>query len=300
MVNHNANNVCFIFVSSWSEVQPSRLEEVVPEINLLTKISLVSFEYHSDQAAGPQWQALVDLVKYKASQGFAGIVVVTDVDLILYLSNAVSFGWLKPSVPIIFTIGLEDLFCGKKFGRAGGAKANLINAVQLASLAKKQTVILDGFHLIAPSQAIFERAVGLQSIGDVQGKFLGKVDFGISFSEELLKITEGWPHHNLFETNIQLIDQTEVGRRQISKTTKGLLVINREPQPTQLAKLDKSLPYVIYQPTALLEKTTEPIINYLTWHCLVVKFAWLLAATSNQTLITNGLNTPYVEEIIPT
>jgi hypothetical protein len=300
MPKSNAKSVCFIFASSWPEVKPNQLQEVVPEINLLTKISPVAFWYKPDQPAGGQWQALVDLVKQKAAAGFAGIVVVADADLVLYLSNAVSFGWLKPTVPIIFTIGLEDLFCGKKFGRAGGAKANLINAVQLATLAKKQTVILDGFHLIAPSRAIFERSAGTQSISGVQDKFLGKVDFGISFSEESLNITEGWPHHNLFETNFQILDQSQIGRQEVSESVKGLLVINREPQPAQLAKLDKSLPYAIYQPTALLEKTTEPIINYLTWHCLVVKFAWLLAATSNQTLITNGLNTPYMDEIIPT
>ncbi len=74
--------------------------------------------------------------------------------------------------------------------------------MQLATLAKPQTVILDGFHLIAPSKAGFDQRNETNTLVSLDNQYIGKIDFGISFSEELLEVTEGWPHHNLFETNL--------------------------------------------------------------------------------------------------
>lgn len=172
----------------------------VPELSLIADVA-GEFIFEDGSEIGPQeWNTIAKTIheKYQQSDGF---VVLHSVDSMLYTSSALSFILPGLTKPVVFTGSpltpdfsderkLEDFMHNY---RTLGIRANLINAVQVATMNVPEISILMGNQLLRANHArkTLSRTFNIFE-ADVDG-ILGRVDFGIKLEHEEEKRKKGKP-----------------------------------------------------------------------------------------------------------
>lgn len=285
----------------------NRWLEVVPELNLIADIEPV-FVFGGD-ASEMQPELWIKLAReiYKRINKYDGFVVTHGVDTMIFTSAMMSFMLQPASKPIIFTgspfspevtdSDKQDLSGLILDYRNLGVKANLINAVQVATMDLAETGIMFGNRLIKATYAVKSDAPSFNFFDAHKEGILGKVDFGI----KLFKTSRKKSFHKVklidtFEEKVCLLQLypgagPELLEQMITKGCKGIIIksynTNLFPEafkPLLEKAYKKKIPVVAHNPYSLdikKKKREYILINNMTFETTFVKFMWALGQTKD-------------------
>lgn len=281
--------------------------DAVPELSLIADIEPVYvFGGDASEIEPGLWVRLAREIHERIGK-YDGFVVTHGVDTMLYTTAMMSF-MLQPIVkPIIFTGSplSQEVTESDKQDLSGvisnyknlGVKANLINAVQVATMDIAEVAIMFGNRLIKGTRSVKSEAPSFNFFDAGKEGMLGKVDFGI----KLLKIA-----NKRSRQKTQLIDAMqeqvcllqlypgagpELLDNMITKGCKGIIVrsfnINLFPdtyKPVLEEAYKKNIPIIAHNPHALdvkKKKREYILINNMTFETTFVKFMWVLGQTQD-------------------
>ena len=164
------------------------------------------------------------------------------------------------------------------------SKANLINAVQLATMKLPAVALMFGNRIIRAVKARRVGFLGLNIFTSADESYLGRIDFGISLTEKFSVINAPLEIKDKFESKIKIYDYFP-GADFIDlkkDSAKGKLVKNL-PDIRLLDKYAGQAPLAVYN-RFLFEPAEQEnilIINQLTWETAVVKFMWALGQSNS-------------------
>ena len=281
--------------------------DVIPELQLIADVDPVYvFGGDASEIEPGLWSRLAREI-HKRIEKYDGFVIVHGVDAMLYTTAMMSFMLQPITKPIIFTGSplssevtesdkqdLSDVISNYK---NLGVKANLINAVQVATMDIAEVAIMFGNRLVKGIKAVKSDAPSFNFFDADKEGILGKVDFGI----KLFKIS-----HKRSKQKMELTDsiQQQVCLMQlypgagpelldglITKGCKGIIVrsfnVNLFPdtyKPVLEKAYKKKIPIVAHNPHALdlkRKKREYILINDMTFETTFVKFMWVLGQTND-------------------
>lgn len=163
-------------------------------VSELSEISIISdtvvkifYSKNTSNITPTEWINLALVIK-ENYESFDGFVVLHGLDNILYTSSALSFLIQNLTKPIVFTGGHLSHKANKNpfFGisKEVGIKANIINAVQVATLDIPEVSLMFGNRLLRANQAWRMNDLSLNIFEAPEGAVLGKIDFSIRMNEK--------------------------------------------------------------------------------------------------------------------
>jgi L-asparaginase len=171
-----------------SEPDIARWLDEVPELRIIADLDPVFIFDGSGQAISPDiWIQLARQIKKHYAQ-YDGFVIMHAFDSMVYTGAALSFMLQNLGKPVILTGAQEntndDTDEGANLGgfRRLGIRANLINAVQVATMDIAEVCIMFGNRLMRATRTHRNQNDPV-NIFDSGSDTLGKVDFGIKLNE---------------------------------------------------------------------------------------------------------------------
>jgi len=281
--------------------------DAVPELQLIADVEPVYvFGGDASEIEPTLWSRLAREIHQRISK-YDGFVVVHGVDTILYTTAMMSF-MLQPIVkPIIFTGSplSQEVTESDKQDLSGvisnyknlGVKANLINAVQVATMDIAEVAIMFGNRLVKGTHAIKSDAPSFNFFDADKEGVLGKVDFGIKLFKSA---------HTRSKQKPQLVDALEehvcllqlypgagpdLLDALIAKGCKGIIIrsfnINLFPdtyKPILEKAYKKKVPILAHNPHAFdvkKKKREYILVNDMTFEATFAKFMWVLGQTKD-------------------
>jgi len=292
----------------------------IPELNLIADIDPVFVFGGSASEMEPKlWIKLAQEI-YNRINKYDGFVVTHGVDTMIYTAAMMSY-MIQPHIkPIIFTgsplspEGKEakpkDLSGLISDYKTLGVKANLINAIQVATMDLGEVGIMFGNRLTRATQTVKSDTPSFNFFDAYKEGVLGKVDFGIKLFDRVNK---------RYKQKVKLMDKIEqkvcllqlypgapanLLESMIQKDCKGIIVksfnTNLFPdsyRPLLQKAYKKKIPIVAHNEFALdikKKKREYIVINDMTFEITFVKFMWALGQTKDvgklRILMWNGLN----------
>ena len=282
---------------------------LAPEVSLMAQIEPVFVAADNELIGAPLWQKISQEI-YRRLNDFDGFVVLTDLDSVLYAGTALSFALRNINKPVILTssqiteanVKLPDWLAKKAKAYGGlGVKANLINAVQLATMNLPAVALMFGNRIIRAVKAQRSGFLGLNIFKSADESYLGRIDFSISLTEKFKNIPAPVVLKNGFETNISIhhyfpgADLQDLNRQKIrGRLLQGLADID-------LLKNYKSLTPLIVHNRFLFDVPDQEnilIINNMTWETCLVKFMWALSQSKRLAEVRGFMFNEHADEFI--
>lgn len=277
----------------------------VPELRIIADIDPV-FVYGEDasEMTPALWLKLSSEIQKRYTK-YDGFVITHGVDTIIYTASALSFILQGLSKPIVLTgsplpsdpkakASLEGLI---EDYRGLGVKANLINAIQVATMDIAEVAIMFGNRLIRGNQALKGDTPTFNIFDSLNRQYLGKVDFGIRLFENRRKRSKQklqyYPHLDTNVYTIQLYPgiAADILGQMLEKKCHGIIVrtyhTNLFPDsfaPVLRKAKQKAVPVIAHNPFSLdsKKKKVEYIaINEMTFEAALTKLMWILGKTKN-------------------
>lgn len=294
-----------IDVRKATEMKPWLL--AIPELKLIADIDPVFiFGGHASEIESKLWVKLGQEI-FKRIKKYDGFIVTHGVDTMIYTAAMTSFLIQPHTKPIIFTGSplvsegeekkpkdLSGLISNYK---TLGVKANLINAVQVATMDLGEVGIMFGNRLTRATQTIKSDSPSFNFFNALKDGLLGKVDFGIKlFKNAKKRSKQKVKFLNKIEEKVCLLQlypgaPTNLFESMIQGDCKGIIVksFNTNLFPNSFKPfLDKAyrkkIPIVAHNEFALdLKKKNREyiVINDLTFETTFVKFMWALGQTKD-------------------
>jgi len=279
----------------------------IPEMNLIADIEPV-FVFGGD-ASEMEPQLWVKLAReiYKRIGKYDGFVIIHGVDTMIFTSAMMSFMLQPITKPIIFTgsplsaevteSDKQDLSGLISNYKNLGVKANLINAIQVATMDIAETAIMFGNRLIKATCAAKSDAPSFNFFDAFKDGMLGKVDFGIKLFNTVRKRSKQKVKFiDSVEEKVCLLQLypgagPELLGQMIDKKCQGIIIksfnTNLFPEsykPLLEKAYKKRIPVVAHNPYALdikKKKREYILINNMTFETTFVKFMWALGQTKD-------------------
>jgi len=281
--------ICLLISSAVPGINNSRIIdwlEQMPELNIVADIEPVLVFNQEAVNIGPAvWIKLAEEIKKRLNQ-FSGFVVLHGTDNLLYTSSALSF--LLPNInkPVVFTGGPSQM--GTK---QPGLKANLINALQVASFNFGEVCLMFGNRLLRANQSSQTKEESLNIFSAPNNATIGRIDFSIRIFEKLVRQSKGPVKlFNKLDTNIEIIEINPfIDFKSLTKIVSGRdgIIINAgccqnfpEALLSLFEKIDRDIPIVVWSQVIqgpVLGLKNLILINNLTWPAATVKFMWVLS-----------------------
>lgn len=168
-----------------------------PELRLIADIEPVFVFPDGKEISSENWNTLSKEIadRYNSSDGF---VVLHPLDSMLYTSSALSFLLGNLSKPVVFTgsplaphmKSEKDIEGFMSHYRTLGVRANLINAIQVATMNVPEVTILFGNQLLRANRARKSLSTSFNFFDTDESDILGTVDFGIKLKDPKRKATK--------------------------------------------------------------------------------------------------------------
>ncbi|MBU0597630.1 asparaginase [Patescibacteria group bacterium] len=279
--------------------------KVVPEISLIADIEPVFiFGEDASEIKPALWGKLANEIHSRINK-YDGFVVTHGVDTMIYTSAMISYMLQNFNKPVIFTGSplsaevtesdkqdLSGLISGY---RSLGVKANLINAIQVATMDIAETAIMFGNRLIRARQAMKSDAPSFNFFEAYKEGMLGKVDFGIKLFNTVNKRSRQKARLNhKIEERVCLMQLypgagPEILSNLINKKCQGIIVksfhTNLFPdnyKPILEKAYKNKIPVVAHNLSALdikKKKREYILVNNMTFENTFVRFMWALGQT---------------------
>ncbi len=281
--------------------------DAIPELQLIADVEPVYvFGGDASEIEPSLWSRLAREIFERIGK-YDGFVVVHGVDTMLYTTAMMSL-MLQPIIkPIIFTgsplspevteSDKQDLSGVISNYKNLGVKANLINAVQVATMDIAEIAIMFGNRLIKGTRAVKSDAQSFNFFDADKEGMLGKVDFGIKLFKTANKRSKQKTQlADSLQEQVCLLQLypgagPELLDSLITKGCKGIIVksfnVNLFPdtyKPILDKAYKKKIPIIAYNPHALdvkKKKREYILINDMTFETTFVKFMWVLAQTQD-------------------
>jgi len=256
----------------------------MPELGIIADVEPVFVFRKSTADITPDvWLKLATEINSRQNKG-DGFVVLHGTDNLLSTSAAISFLLQNFNKPIIFTGAQSETGRSNKLE----ARANLINACQVATYHLPEVCIIYGNRILRANQT-----TGSDDIFTApETGVLGRIDFSVRIFEKLVLRKKGEKKfQSKLNTNIELINlQPALNYQTVAQSLPARegIIINAgeyENLPEELlalcGRVSSNVPIVIWS-----KKIASPIvgpkniilINNLTWETTATKFMWALAA----------------------
>ncbi|MDP2685513.1 MAG: asparaginase domain-containing protein [bacterium] len=277
----------------------------VPELNLIADIEPVFvFGGDASEIEPKLWAKLVGEI-YSRIDKYDGFVVTHGVDTMLFTSAMASLMLQNINKPVIFTgsplsaevteSDKQDLSGLISNYKSLGVKANLINAIQVATMDIAEVGIMFGNRLIKATKVVKSDTPTFNFFDAYKDGLLGKVDFGIKIFDKTKKRHEGKVAlADKIADNVCLLQlypgaPAELLQQMLDKKCPGIIVksFNTNLFPDTYKKIleeayQKKIPIVAHNPYALdikKKKKEYILVNDMTFETTFVKFMWALGQT---------------------
>ncbi len=269
----------------------------LPELAIMGAVEPVFICGEEDHSHGPAlWQQLAAEV-FKRYNDFDGFIITNAPHDLQYNAIALSFALQNLNKPVVFTgspLSVVDKRMAeiKKFPLSGlGIRANLINAVQIATMPFGAVGIIFGKFCLRAVRAQRTELGSLNIFTGQDESYLAKIDFSFSLFEPFIPPSRPVELKNNFSANVLSIDyypglDFELVR-QAALGVDGLLVKGLPLEPFEkkfLAALKKlTLPVLVYNRFYIPPLNGDNLIEVfnLTKETALVKFIWALGQTKD-------------------
>lgn len=292
----------------------------VPELTILADVEPVFLLSGTAFDAQPRWWQRIALAIQEHIGTVDGVIVTQPVDVIPYTAAALTLMIQQCGKPIIIT-GASELQTSeaKRIGKNAqgggdvGIRANLVNAMQVATLDLGEVVVLFGNRLLRAGTVVRQAEQSPNLFESVGVEPLGRVDFGLKLANHRRRRQGGKPTFatavesgvvqltlvpTALEHNLSLLDAPDIG---------GILVTGQSQGAPQglLAKI-----------RARAEARKLPLAYAVPWHAVrvpagyfpiprvtqvmaLVKFMWALGQTKKGKRLQVLLKSNIAGEQIP-
>ncbi len=288
-----------------------------PELNLIAKVEPVFVLPDGKDVQPEDWNAVTRVIKdrYATSDGF---VVLQDADSMLYTGAFFAFALQGLGKPIVLTGSplspvrpkAADLQGFISHYRTLGVRANLINAVQVATKNLTEVSILFGNQLLRATRARKSPGTSFNVFDADETDVLGRVDFGIKLKSEQARAHEPLHVVALQNKHIAIVRlhpgfRPEEFARVVHEKPDGIIL----HAYTQSGVPVKFNPYlrlaeqqgtsvVVFNPylASSLPFGAVTTITAISYEALYAKFLWALSKTTNPELVRKLLLQPVANE----
>jgi len=172
--------------------EPSDMQiwlDKMPELLIMAHFDPIYICGEKSPEHGPKFWTRLAKEIFDRKYDYDGFIITNPPHDVLYNSIAMSFALSGINKPVIFTgsqlpVINKDLVDFKNLPVSGlGVKANLINAVQVATTNFGGVGLIFGNRCIRPTKAIRENVYSFNVFSSVDNSSLAKIDFGISLLE---------------------------------------------------------------------------------------------------------------------
>lgn len=289
----------------------------VPELEVLAEIDPVFIDEGKSADITPAFWPRLARVIYEKIKHYDGFVVTHNIESIVYTAAVLSFMLRDLNKPVIFTSSLASpKYKSEEFKgyEELGFKANLINAVQAATMDLAEVCLMFGNRLVRGNQARRLSRSSLNVFESVFSEPLGKVDVGIKLAmdrrqraqqktkllpqiDEDIFALEAFPGQQL-----EIIDRiTKFDPRGVVIKTLDTQYIMKNFIPNIKDSIAESTSLVIYSPhqeQEILEGDPRLfLVSNMTWETTLMKFMWVLGQTRDLSEIKKMMGTDFAGEM---
>ena len=265
----------------------------MPELNILadTKVVFLSGE---EEIAGPAlWEKMAKFIAGQA-KNYDSFIIVSKVEQLILTANALTFLLQNINKTIVLTgAQMSGLYLRDKkelaqslMANYGGfsLRANLINALQVATETLPRPSIMFGSRLVLGTKAKLERQKNNYFFSSLDNDYLAKVDFGISLKSDLSYPKKATKIFSKINSKLLIVDNSLAddwsGLKNLAKNYQGVLVkMQRESLTEEQAKIIKvlDLPVIFYHPVYLNPSKLGIHLLACSWEAAIVKTLWVLS-----------------------
>lgn len=279
----------------------------VPELSLVANVRAVHLPAMSAQKQPELWQVAARTIgqHYRSTDGF---VLVQPASFVPYTAAALALMLQNLGKPVIVAGSLE-----RGRGRRGrpsrepewgeiGMRANLVNAVQFATLDIGEVAVLDGNALYRGST--YTPLAGLQSVQRAEQECLGRIDFGLRLihgykrrAGTALRLRTALRPHIVHIVATPGIVAPAIEAKDARSGSGILFSLNNSSIPPELITLVRSYMRrgiaagIFLSPAASAKPSGFYLLHGMTSVMAVVKFMWVLGQERRPASIQQLLDT---------
>lgn len=306
----NQKKICIIVATyiKHADQGDDFLLTAIPELSIIADIDFIvlAFDAHTDSTP-KEWMAIAQAID-KNKKKYDGFVVIHSIDSLLYASAAVGLLLHKLGKPVVFTGGTTTDFSSRS--AVSGVKANVINAVQVATYSFAETCLMFGNQLIRAATASIAATDSLNAFNAPVAGVLGRIDFSIRIMDkQVRKATSSQGIDGKIESAIRVIEYTPllpIDQCELTANTKAVVIrlADYRSVPSELLDImqdHSGAPFVLWGPFLQQELPGYKnviIVTAMTWHTTVVKTAWAVSRNKTISSMRKTLETSFIKEII--
>lgn len=266
----------------------------MPEVSIIAEIEPVFVFGKSSVNITPEiWIKLAQEIRQRIDK-FAGFVVIHGVGNVLFTSTALSFLLQNLTRPVIFT-GSQFASVSEQDPRRTGIRANLINAIQVATFDLTEVCLMLGNKLLRANQSEMITEESLNIFSAPANGVLGRIDFSIRIFEKVVRRNKGKiKSFDELSSKVEIVhlepmlDLKTLAKRVADK--EGIIVnsgdYHRLPEDLifLFEKITRDVPVVIWSKNIKAEIIGPKnilIVNNMTWPATVIKFMWVLTQSKS-------------------
>lgn len=286
-----AKNKEVLMVNQEEDVAPWL--DTMPELNILadTKVVFLSGE---EEIVGPElWEKMAKFISSQV-KNYDSFIIVSKVEQLILTANALTFLLQNINKTIVLTgAQMSGLYLRDKkeltqnlLANYGGfsLRANLINALQVATETLPRPSIMFGSRLVLGTKASLERQKNNYFFSSLDNDYLAKVDFGISLKSDLSYPKKATKIFSKINSKLLILDNSLSddwsSLKNIAKNYQGILIkMQREDLTTAQSKIikDLNIPCVFYHPVYLNPAKFAIHLVGCSWEAAIAKTLWVVS-----------------------
>ncbi|MFH1235889.1 MAG: asparaginase domain-containing protein [Parcubacteria group bacterium] len=275
----------------------------VPELNIVADIVPHFIAPSEDSNIGiDTWRMIADYVRANV-KSVDGVLVLHSNETIHYAANALSL--MMRNLPIPVVLSGSPIRTGAK-GEVSvefGARANVINALQVATSDIAEVCVVFGNRIMRGSRVQLELIGDALHVTTVDRSLLGRIDFGISLDRERIRRTKRTPvFRSAIDPNVFTMTTAPGSvlpiRRAVEAGIHAILVRSAQDflalTAEQIGELQRAarsgIPVVVAspQPMKTLSKEFMPLVG-VSSSMAVVKTMWAIGFSKKRSALQRVL-----------
>lgn len=265
----------------------------MPELNILAETKVVFLSGEEEIIGQELWEKMAKFISLQA-KNYDSFILVSKVEQLILTANVLTFLLQNINKTIVLTgAQMSGLYLRDKkelaqnlINNFGGfsLRANLINALQVASENLPYPSIMFGSRLVLGTKAHLERQKGNYFFSSLDNDYLAKVDFGISLKSDLSYPKKATKVFNKINAKLLILDNSLdddwVSLKNIAKNYQGILVkMQGEDLTSAQSKIikDLNIPCILYHPVYLNPSKVGIPLVACSWEVAVAKTLWALS-----------------------
>jgi len=278
---------------------------------------------YGGEAAGVgrrEWAKIVEVVSKRQGQ-VDGFLITHGLDTLPYTANMLAFLIQGLNKPVVLTGSIvagkteRSVIVESAFQHFKGmeAKANLVNAAQVAASDVGEVVVVFGNRVLRASRTIRATTPSANPFDTQDQSVLGKIDFGVRFAAHHPKRTSKKPQFTTaVDTKVTIVNwhpgvDMSMLRQSLGTTLHGVIIHMSESNyiPDDLYQLfrhaqEHGVAVVLYTATGpkRLKESEFILVDRMSLIATLTKLMWVLGKSRDLTKVRKYLQTPFANELL--